>query len=58
MDEELSTIDGLVLKNAKTGEVNVSFRGTTDNHIARTKSCLKDWKINGQVAGGKTNTGD
>jgi hypothetical protein len=55
VDEELSTIDNLVLHNAKTGEVTVSYRGTTDNPL-RTKSFLKDWKINGEIAGGKTNT--
>jgi hypothetical protein len=55
VDEELSTIDNLVLHNAKTGEVTVSYRGTTDNPM-RTKSFLKDWRINGQIAGGKSNT--
>jgi predicted esterase YcpF (UPF0227 family) len=35
--------------------VDVSYRGTTDNP-SRTKSCLKDRKINGQIAGGKSNT--
>jgi len=55
VDEELSTIDNLVLHNAKTGRVTVSYRGTTDNPL-RTKSFLKDWRINGQIAGGKSNT--
>ena len=55
VDEELSTIDNLVLHNAKTGETSVSYRGTTDNPM-RTKSFLKDWRINGQIAGGKSNT--
>ena len=55
VDEELSTIDNLVLHNAKTGEVTVSYRGTTDNPL-RTKSFLRDWRINGQIAGGKSNT--
>jgi len=55
VDEELSTIDNLVLHDAKTGEVTVSYRGTTDNPI-RTKSFLEDWRINGQIAGGKSNT--
>ena len=55
VDEELSTIDDLVLHNSETGEVNVSYRGTTDNPL-RIKSFLKDWKINGQIAGGKSNT--
>jgi len=55
VDEELSTIDTLVLHNAKTDKVTVSYRGTTDNPM-RTKSFLKDWKINGQIAGGESNT--
>jgi len=55
VDEELSTIDNLVLHNSKTGETSVSYRGTTDNPM-RTKSFLKDWRINGQIAGGKSNT--
>jgi hypothetical protein len=55
VDEELSTIDNLVLHNAKTGEVTVSYRGTTDNPM-RTKSFLRDWRINGQIAGGKSIT--
>ena len=54
VDEELSNIDNLVL-HSKTGEVTVSYRGTTDNPM-RTKSFLKDWRINGQIAGGKSNT--
>ena len=54
VDEELSTIDNLVLYNSKTGETNVSYRGTTDNPM-RTKSFLRDWRINGQIAGGKSN---
>jgi len=55
VDEELSTIDNLVLHNTETGEVTVSYRGTKDNPL-RTKSFLKDWRINGQIAGGGTNT--
>jgi hypothetical protein len=55
VDEELSNIDSLVLHNEKTGQVTVSYRGTTDNPL-RTKSFLKDWRINGQIAGGKSNT--
>jgi len=55
VDEDLSTIDNLVLHNPKTGEVTVSYRGTTDTPM-RTKSFLKDWLINGQTAGGKSNT--
>ena len=55
IDDELSTIDNLVLHNSETLETNVSYRGTTDNPM-RTKSFLKDWKINGQIAGGKSNT--
>ena len=48
-------MDNLVLHNAKTGETHVSFRGTTDNPL-RTKSFVKDWKINGEIAGGSTHT--
>jgi len=55
VDEELSTIDNLVLHNSKTLETSVSYRGTTDNPM-RTKSFLRDWRINGQIAGGKSNT--
>ena len=55
VDEELSTIDNLVLHNSKTGETSVSYRGTTDNPM-RTKSFLRDWRINSQIAGGKSNT--
>jgi hypothetical protein len=55
VDEQLSTIDNLVLHNANTGEVNVSYRGTTDNPM-RTKSLLRDWRINCQISGGKSNT--
>ena len=55
VDEELSTIDNLVLFNKKSKEVHVSYKGTTDNPL-RTKSFLKDWRINGQIAGGKSNT--
>ena len=43
------------MHNAKTGQVTVSYRGTTDNPM-RTKSFLKDWRINGHIAGGKSNT--
>jgi hypothetical protein len=56
VDEELSTIDNLVLFNKKSKEVTVSYRGTTDYPIGRTKSVFKDWRINGQIAGGKSNT--
>jgi predicted esterase YcpF (UPF0227 family) len=35
--------------------VTVSFRGTTDNPL-RTKSFITDWRINGQIAGRKSNT--
>jgi len=55
IDDELSNLDNLVLNNEKTGQVTVSYRGTTDNPM-RTKSFLKDWRINGQIAGGKSNT--
>jgi hypothetical protein len=54
-DEELSTIDNLVLHNSETGESHISYRGTTDNPM-RTKSFLNDWKINGEIAGGSTHT--
>ena len=54
VDEELSTIDSLVLFNG-SNEVHVSYRGTTDQPL-RIKSFLKDWTINGEIAGGKTNT--
>ena len=43
------------MHNAKTGQVTVSYRGTTDN-LLRTRSFLKDWRINGQITGGKSNT--
>jgi len=48
-------MDNLLLHNAKTGETHVSFRGTTDNPL-RTKSLVKDWKINGEIAGGNSHT--
>ena len=44
-----------MLFNKESKEVTVSYRGTTDNPM-RTKSFLKDWRINGQIAGGKSNT--
>ena len=55
VDDELSNIDSLVLHNEKTGQVTVPYRGTTDNPM-RTKNFLKDWRINGQISGGKSNT--
>jgi hypothetical protein len=55
MDEELSTIDNVVLHNEITGETHISYRGTTDN-LAATKNFLTDWKTNGQIAGGSTHT--
>jgi hypothetical protein len=55
VDEELSTIDNLVLHNAETGEAHVSYRGTTDN-IGRTKTFFKDWKINAEITGGSTHS--
>lgn len=56
MDEELSTIDNLLLNNAETEEVNESNRGATDNPIGRTKSFPHDWKINGHISGEQSNT--
>ena len=55
VDEELSTIDNLVLFNTETGEAHVSYRGTTDN-IGRTKTFFKDWKINAEITGGSTHS--
>ena len=55
VDNESSNLENLVLHNSKTGETHVSFRGTTDNPL-RTKSLVKDWKINGEIAGGNSHT--
>ena len=56
VDENLSTIDNVVLHNSTTGETHVSFRGTTDRPVGKTKDFLKDWKINAETAGGSTST--
>jgi hypothetical protein len=55
VDKELSTIDNLVLHNESSGETHISYRGTTDRPL-RTKSFLRDWKVNGQITGGSTHT--
>jgi len=55
VDEELSTIDNLVLHNPVTKETHISYRGTTDRPL-RTKSFLRDWKVNGQITGGSTHS--
>ena len=56
MDDELSTKDDLVLHNAKTGETVISYRGTTDDPVGKPKNFVKDWLVNGQIAGGSTHT--
>ena len=56
VDDELSTIDNVVLHNKVTGETHVSFRGTTDRPVGKTKTFLNDWKINAETAGGSTRT--
>lgn len=56
MDNELSTIDNLVLHNPQTGETVVSYRGSTIDIKGEPGSVLRDWKTNAQIAGGKTNT--
>ena len=53
IDESLSTKDNLVLHNELTGETHVSYRGTTDKI---SKHFFKDWKVNGEIAGGSTHT--
>jgi len=55
VDEELSTIDNLVLHNKSSGETHVSYRGTTDRPL-RTKSFLGDWRVNGEITGGSTHS--
>jgi len=55
VDEDLSTIDDLVLHNTNTGETHISYRGTTDNP-SRVKNFLNDWKVNGEIAGGSTHS--
>ena len=56
MDTELSTIDNVVLHNAVTGETHISYRGTTNNPVGETKAFVKDWRINGEIAGGSITT--
>jgi len=41
MDSELSTQDDLVLHNAKTGEMVISYRGTTDNPVGKPRNFVK-----------------
>lgn len=53
VDENLSTRDNLVLHNDISGETHVSYRGTTDK---MSKQFFEDWKINGQITGGNSNT--
>ena len=55
-DTELSTIDNLVLHNPETGETHISYRGTTDRPLSKTRSFFNDWKINGEIAGGSTHS--
>jgi hypothetical protein len=55
VDEELSTIDNLVLHNAPSGETHISYRGTTDNPM-RTKNFLNDWMTNVEITGGSTHS--
>ena len=55
VDKELSTVDNLVLYNPVTKEAHISYRGTTDRPI-RTKSFLRDWRINGEITGGSTHS--
>jgi hypothetical protein len=56
MDRELSTKDDLVLHTAKTEETVISYRGTTDDPVGKPKNFVKDWLVNGQIAGGSTHT--
>jgi hypothetical protein len=56
VDEELSTIDNLVLHNGKSGETHISYRGTTDRTASRGGQFFKDWKINGEIVGGSTHS--
>lgn len=56
VDETLSTKDNVVLHNLETGETHISYRGTTDNPTGRTGQFFKDWKINGEIAGGSTHS--
>ena len=55
VDEELSTLDDLVLHNPNTGETHISYRGTTDNP-SRVKNFMNDWKVNGEITAGSTHS--
>jgi len=48
VDKELSTIEDLVLHNAKTGETHVAFRGTV-NSVNNVKKTLNDWNMNRKI---------
>jgi hypothetical protein len=41
VDEELSTLDNVILPDPITGETHISFRGTTDD-IKRTREFVSD----------------
>lgn len=56
MDNDLSTIDNLVLHNPTTGETVVSYRGSTIDIKGETRNVLNDWKTNGEIALGNSNT--
>jgi len=53
VDESLSSRDNLVLHNEITGETHIAYRGTTDKMSGQF---FKDWKVNGEIAGGSTHT--
>ena len=57
VDTSLSTKDNLVLFNENTGETHVSYRGTTDNPLGKTRDFINDWKNNVKIASGDNNTG-
>ena len=50
VDTDLSSRDNVVLHNSATGETHVAYRGTADREF------FKDWKVNGEIAGGSTHT--
>ena len=50
VDADLSSRDNVVLHNSATGETHVAYRGTADREF------FKDWKVNGEIAGGSTHT--
>jgi len=56
VDEDLSTLDNLVLHNTASGETHVSFRGTTNSITSRPGAVLNDWQINGEIALGSNTT--